>query len=266
MLRSLFLKSLYDMRRGLIWWSVGLFLMNYWLVSIFPSIEESAGALTEYMENLPPSFQALVGDATNIATVEGYLGVELFSIFLPMLTLAFAISYGGGAIGGEEDQNTLDLLLSFPIPRWRVLVEKLAALVVFALLALTISHLGIVLGMASVDASMDMGHLAAASLNTLLLTLVFGALTLALTGLGLRRGAAAGISAGLAAITFLMNTLAPISDLPKAVQQVSPWYYYNGSGVLLSGLEIGNSLLLLGLIVLFVIVALFGFQRRDIAV
>jgi ABC-2 type transport system permease protein len=266
MLSSLFAKSLYDMRRGLMWWSIGLFLTNYMLVSIFPSIEKSAAALNEYMENLPAAFATLFGETSNMATIEGYLGLELFSFFLPMLTLAFAISYGGGVIGGEEEQNTLDLLLSYPIPRWRVLLEKLAALIVFTLLALFVSHIGLVLGMASVDASMDMGHLAAASLNTMLLTLVFGVLALTLNGIGLRRGAAAGISAGLAAITFLMNTLAPLADLPEAVRRVTPWYYYDGSGILLSGLELGNSLLLLGLIALFVVVAVLGFQRRDIAV
>lgn len=266
MLRSLFLKSLYDMRRGLIWWSVGLFLLNFWLVSIFPSIEASAAALNEYMQNLPPAFRALVGETSNMATIEGYLGLELFSFFLPILTLAFAISYGGGAIGAEEDSNTLDLLLSFPIPRWRVLLEKLAAMVAFTVIVLTASHLGIVAGMAAVDAQMEASHLLGATLNTALLTLLFGVLALALTGLGLRRGAAGGISAGLAAITFLLNGLAPLSDLPEQVQRASPWYYYDASGVLVSGLEPGHSLLLLGLVALLIVIATMGFQRRDIAV
>ena len=121
MLASVFGKTLYDMRRGLIWWSISLLLMNLWMVSLYPVIQESAEALEQYLSNLPPTFSALVGEAATFSTIEGYLSVELFTFFLPMLTLAFAIVYGAGAIGGEEDSGTLDLLLAHPIPRWRVL-------------------------------------------------------------------------------------------------------------------------------------------------
>ena len=105
-----------------------------------------------------------------------------------------------------------------------------------------------------------------AVLNVGLLTLVFGTMTLALTGLGLNRGAASGIAAGLAAVTFLMNTLAPLADLPDAVRHVTPWYYYDASEVLLSGFVPLNAAVLLVAIVVLLVIGLVGFQRRDIAV
>ena len=266
MLTSVFSKNLYDMRGGLIWWSVGLVLTNLMIVLIFPSIEESSAALTEYMDNLPPAMVALFGDIQEFATMEGYLGLELFGFFLPALTLGFGIAYGGGVIGSEEDRGTLDLLLSYPISRRSVLTQKFGAIAVFALLVLVTSTLGLLLGVALVDATVDIGNLAAAVLNVGLLTLVFGTLALALTGVGLSRGAASGISAGLAAITFLMNGLAPLADLPDALRHITPWYYYDASEVLLTGFVPANTAVLVVAIVTLLVIGLLGFQRRDIAV
>jgi len=266
MLASVFAKNLYDMRRGLIWWSVGLVLTNLMIVLVFPSVEESSAALTEYMDNLPPAMVALFGNIQEFATMEGYLGLELFGFFLPALTLGFGIAYGGGVIGSEEDIGTLDLLLSYPISRRSVLTQKFGAVAVFALLVLVTSTFGLLLGVAMVDSTVDIGNLAAAVLNTGLLTLFFGTLALALTGVGLNRGAASGIAAALAAVTFLMNALAPLADLPDAVRHVTPWYYYDASEVLLSGFVPLNAAVLLVAIVILLVIGLFGFQRRDIAV
>jgi ABC-2 type transport system permease protein len=82
----------------------------------------------------------------------------------------------------------------------------------------------------------------------------------------MRRGAAAGIGAGVAAITFLINTLGPIADLPESLRRVSPWYYYDGGTALSEGLSLGNTALLAGLVIAFLAVAIFGFERRDLAV
>ena len=266
MLASVFSKSLFDMRRGLIWWSVGLILLNLLIVLIFPAVQDSSAALTEYMNNLPPALMAFFGDMASMATIEGFLGLELFSFFLPALTLAFGIAYGGSAIGSEEDSGTLDVLLSYPISRRSVLAQKFGAVAVFALLVLLASFIGLLVGVALVDSTIDAGNLAAAVLNLGLITLLFGTLALALTGVGLNRGAASGIAAGLAAITFLMNGLAPIADLPDAVRHVTPWYYYDGVEVLLSGFVPLNSAVLLAAVVVLLVVGLVGFQRRDIAV
>jgi len=266
MLASVFAKNLYDMRRGLIWWSVGLILTNLLIVSIFPSIEESSAALTEYMENLPPAMVAMFGNIQDFTTMEGYLGLELFGFFLPALTLGFGIAYGGSAIGSEEDSGTLDVLLSYPISRRKVLTQKFAAIAVFAALVLLASLVGLLIGVALVGSTVDFGNLLAAVTNVGLLTLLFGTLALALTAVGLNRGAASGIAAGLAAATFLMNSLAPLADLPDALRHVTPWYYYDAAEVLVSGFVPANAAVLSVAIVILLVIGLVGFQRRDIAV
>lgn len=53
--------------------------------------------------------------------------VLLRAFVVPLVLLAYAIVEGTGAIVGEEERGTLDLLLSNPLTRRRVVVEKFAA-------------------------------------------------------------------------------------------------------------------------------------------
>ncbi len=265
MLRCVFLKTLRDMRVALVWWAVGLGLMNLWLVTLYPSIAQASG-LEQYMESMPESFLAMFGvtDAVMITTLGGFLTLELMSAFLPALTLAFGISFGGTLISREEDEGSLDLLLSNPIPRWRVALEKFAALAVFTVLVMLASYLGLAAGVQVADVDGSDIHLLDGAISLSALTLFFGALAFCLTCLKRARGLAIGASAGLAVATFFTTNLGDLAHLPDWSRRLSPWTYYDGGRVLIDGLAWGNIAVLLGLTVLLLALALWGFSQRDL--
>ena len=99
---------------------------------------------------------------------------------VPLLLLVAAIGAGAGAIAGEEERGTLELLLANPVSRTKVVLEKSVALVA------EIAGLGFVLWLAllvgALLTSMDIsaGHLAAATLSAVLLALAYGAIALLL--------------------------------------------------------------------------------------
>jgi len=47
-----------------------------------------------------------------------------------LLLLVFGIGFGANTIAGEEEKGTLGFLLTNPVPRWRVVADKFAVLVV----------------------------------------------------------------------------------------------------------------------------------------
>ncbi|NLX09521.1 MAG: ABC transporter permease subunit [Chloroflexi bacterium] len=268
MLSNIFLKTLRDMRRSLIWWSAGLVIFSLYFMTFFPSIQESGEVWQDYMDNLPASAQALFGGEVDLSTIEGFLSVEVFSFFYPILLLTFAISYGAGLIGSEEESGTLDLLLATPTPRWRVVIEKFGALVVFTLVTLAACYIGFLLGgiIANID-EMDAARVLEGTLNMAPLALFFAALALAITGLRSGgRGLALGVTAGLAAFTYLIHAMASVSNVPEWLQRLSPWYYYGGNTVMREGVSAGHVALLLGLAAVLVAVAIWGLRRRDVSV
>ena len=89
---------------------------------VLPEHPRSAADFQGYMENLPDALRTLIG--SDFTTPAGYLRSETFSALGPILMLVFAIGAGSRAIAGEEEGRTLDLLLSTPVRRRHVLVDK----------------------------------------------------------------------------------------------------------------------------------------------
>ncbi|HML22674.1 MAG TPA: ABC transporter permease subunit [Aggregatilinea sp.] len=267
MFSNVFFKTLYDMRKSLMWWAILMFLFSLYYMALFPSLQESSEDIQSYIDNLPDSMMALMGGEMDMTTVNGFLAAEAFSFFYPIFLLAFGIAYGTGLMGGEEESRTLEVLLATPIARWRVVLEKFAALVVFTAVVLLSIYLGFVAGalVSGVD-EMSYGDVLAGTYNMLPLTLFFAALAQCLLAVRGGRGSATGIAAGLAAGTYLLHSMAEVAGIPEWLQRISPWYYYNGARAIVDGFSTGNVILLLALGAALVGVSLWGFQRRDLGV
>lgn len=265
MLKSIFLKTLRDMSGALAWWAGGLAVMNAWFVTFFPAIGEASG-LEQYMRSLPESFMAMFGitDTMLITTLPGFLTLELMSFWLPGLTIAFGVAFGSSLISREEDQGSLDLLLSNPVPRWRVALAKFGALVVFTVIVMAANWIGLVIGVLLIDSDPSEVKLLDGMLSMLALTLFFAALAYCLTCLRRGHGLALGVSVGLAVVTFFVNNLSELAGLPEWMRQLSPWYYAHGETVLADGLNWGHFGLLIGLAAALVLLGMWGFSQRDL--
>lgn len=265
MLRNVLLKTIRDQRRALLGWSLGIVGVAVMYAAFYPSIRDNAGPLNEYVQNLPEAIRGFIGEGTDFASPVGYLQTELFSIFGPLLLLVYAIGAGSRAIAGEEEAKTLDLLLSTPIPRTRVVWHKFGSMVVGSLI------LGIVLWAALValgppfDLDVALADLGAACVMTALLALTFGSIALLLGAATGSRGLAIGLTSALAAATYIVNALAPAVDVLDRIRWISPFYFAIGTEPLANGFDV------LDLSVLVVIGAaafaatLWVFDRRDLA-
>jgi ABC-2 type transport system permease protein len=264
MLRNIFTKTLRDQRRPLLWWSLGLVTLTLITILYYPAVRATP-ALNQMMQDMPEGLRSLFGGG-DIVSPAGYLTAELFALMVPLLFLIYAVNLGVGAIAGEEERGTLELLLALPVSRRRVVVEKFAALVgLLAALSLVL-WLTLWLGARSVDMAIGGDRLAAATTNTALLALTLGALGLALgAGTG-RRGLSLGICAAIAAGGYVWNGLAPLVEALAPLRRLSLFYYALASEPLRNGLDPGHAAVLGGTTVILFAVALLGLDRRDVAV
>jgi len=264
MFANTFLKSLFDMRKSIFWWIIVYVPLTLWMVVLYPSFDDFIQM--DFLESMPPSLQVFLGGDVTLTTIEGFLTLELFSVFYPVMLLVALLSFSGGLICQEEDVGTLDLVLAHPIQRWRFLLEKVLALIVFTGIVLAAIFVGLWLGAVLAQQILDLGNTALALVDMGALALLFGALTLMLSGFGLGRGAAIGVGGGLAAITYLLDGLVPVVGLPEIAQKISPWFYYDGGATLIDGQNWGYLLVLVGVALIFLLLALIAFERRDVGV
>ncbi|MBI4328592.1 MAG: ABC transporter permease subunit [Chloroflexi bacterium] len=267
MLRNVFWKSLRDQRRALAWWGIGLVLLAVTTLLFYPAIRDSQELIQQAMQAFPKELLAIfAGEVTDIASPVGFLNTQLFFFMAPLLFLAFAIAFGSGAIAGEEERGTLDLLLANPVARRRVVVEKFAAMVVATIALATTFWAGLTVGSKAVGMEINVVRLAEMTVSLALLGLVFGSLALAFGAARGNSGLSIGVASALGVAFYFANALAPAVEALEPLRNFSPFYYYIGADPLTNGLNLAHAGVLAGLSVLLLIVALVTFERRDLRV
>ena len=265
MLRSVFLKTLRDYRWSFMWWSVGTGLLVAFMVAFYPSIEGMEG-LEEFIEQYPEDLMALFGvtELSNMTTPAGYLNAELFGFMLPIMFVVFAIGQGSGAIAGEERAGTMDMLLSQPITRGRLVLEKLGSMVTSVVSLALVVWLVLTVGKFVIDMDISVLRIAEMTVSLALLGLTFGAVAFAIGGIVGGRGLSTGVAAAAVGVAYVLNALSLIVDSMEPAKWLSPFYYYNGATPLVNGLNPAHGMVLLAIVLVCVAVAYFGFQRRDV--
>lgn len=265
MLRNVFAKSLWDQRRGIIAWCLGIAVIGTTYSAFYPSVNtpEMAAALRAY----PTEILEALGMA-DITSAIGYIGSTTYGLLGPLLMIVFAALLGTRAVAGDEESGRLDVLLAHPIERWQFVLQRAAAMIV----ALTLAGLALFVAMAAAAGPFQfatqiaVANLAASSFQLALLAMLFGALALAVGAATGRRSLAAAAVAVVGVIGYFANTLGPSIEALAWTRDISPFHYYSGGMPLRNGLQIGDSLVLISVIVVLVGLAIVGFRRRDIAV
>ena len=236
------------------------------IMALYPSFEGSP-EFDKLLEEMPEALaKAFMGDVSDLTSPEGYLNSQLFVLALPLVLLIFAIARGSSAIAGEEEHGTLDLLLSYPLARWRVVAEKFGAMVIATLIVAFVFWVVLAIGAAAVGMDISIARLAEVTLSGALLGLTFGALALALGCATGKRGFSIGVASALGVVAYFFNALAPLVESLEPSRMLSPFYYYIGADPLTNGLNPGHVAVLIGLTAVLLAVALFTFNRRDLAV
>ena len=238
MLGSVFAKSLRDLRRSFVGWSLGLAGYVALIVAVYPTIRDNPD-LNKLVESYPEALKAFIafGGQADFTSAAGYLGSELFAFMIPALFLVASVGNGAGAIAGEEERGTLDLLLSFPRSRTRIALEKLAAM------CAEVVGLGVVLWLALWIGARIFGmHVSAAHL-----------------------GSAVAVLVALAVSAYLVNSLAALVDALEPFRKLSPFYHYVAGDPLRRGLDPWHTLFLVVLGVVAAVAGVLLFARRDVA-
>src|SRR5512143_3928530 len=124
LLRNVLAKTLRDLRWPTFWTGLGMAILSGYFMWIYPTFAKTMD-LQGMLDKFPDALKALIGaQLIDVSTPTGFLNMELFPLMLPLVLGGFAIALASGATAGEEARGTIDVLLSEPVERWRVVTEK----------------------------------------------------------------------------------------------------------------------------------------------
>lgn len=266
MLRNVFLKSLRDLRRSFAWWTVGLAGYVALIASVYPTVRDNPD-LEKLVESYPEALKAFVafGGQFDFTSAAGYLGSELFSFMMPALFLVAAVGHGAGTLAGEEERGTIDLLLSSPLSRTRVALEKLAAMCVELAALGAVLWLALWVGARAFSMEVSVAHLASATALLVVLALAYGAIAFMVAAATGRKTLAIGLTVALAVGAYLVNSLASLVEVLEPFQKATPFYHYAVADPLRQGLDPWHTLFLLAVGAGAAAAGVLLFDRRDLA-
>jgi ABC-2 type transport system permease protein len=265
LLHSVFLKTVRDLRWPVFWAGLGLGVLGFYFIWLFPTFMNDVD-LQAMLDSFPPAMMALVGGPLiDLSTPAGFLNMELFPLMLPIILGGFAITLGSGATAAEESRGTLDVLLSEPVQRWRVVTEKAVAMTLGTAAVAACLFVGVQVGAAFAGVSVPPGNLAGALLSGTLLALAFGSLALALGCWTGNRALAIGLVGALFVVTYFINALAPLVEVLDDIQAISPFFYYLEANPVRNGIDWTHAAVLATITAVGFAAALVGFERRDLA-
>lgn len=256
---ALVASHLHDRRRSLLAWGLPLGLMSAFIVAIFPSVQ---GALSEVVDKYPSGLKEAFGIG-ELSNVEQYLHGEMLSLIVPLAAGYLAARAVASDLCGAAESGRLDVLLSSPLPRWRLCAASFvgAALELAGVLLVT----GVLTGIGSVlaGAGLNAGDAAAGFATVWPLAMVGAGLAIIVTSFSLRTAVVTGVVAGALVAAYVADLIGKLDSGLSWVRYGSIFKYYGNA--IETGIEPLAFVGLLALAVLLAGIGAWGFERRDLA-
>jgi ABC-2 type transport system permease protein len=222
--------------------------------------------LLQYADQLPEALWAFVGSSAGggMSTPEGFYEAETFGMMAWIAVMVMTVIIGSRALAGEEADRTMGLLLANPIPRSKVIVEKVYAMVGYAFAVGLATWAGVWIGSLLGGLGISPLNIAATTAMAVLVGLDFGAASLFLSAATGRVRVAVFGTIGIALAMFLINSIAILNKTVDVVAVFTPFGHYLTNSPLRNGMDWGNAAVLTAAFLVLVSLSVYTFNRRDL--
>jgi beta-exotoxin I transport system permease protein len=250
--------QLHQRRRALLSWGLPLGLWSAFIVAIFPSIED---ALAKATDSYPAALKEAFGIG-ELATVEQYLQAEMLSLIVPLAVGYLAVRSIASGLSGAAESGRLDVLLSAPLSRRRLVASGFTATAVELAAVLAMALALTLLGSLLSGAGLTFGYALAGFANVWPLALLSAALGVVVTGFSLRTSVVTGAVAGVLVAMYVVDLVGRLDTALDWLRYASVFRYYG------KAIENGiDPVAFLGVTAAAIVIAGGGaylFERRDL--
>jgi ABC-2 type transport system permease protein len=266
MRRSIFLRTLRSFRTAILGWGLGLGLLMLIVVKAFDTAIGPMSAAVKAQFVLAFQSVGWLWDYPSAVISPGGYTTAKYGSFMALVAI-WALLAGTRITRGEEESGQLDMLLSVPRSRARVLAEKLGAL--FVALLIIGELIGFLAYLGVVNSKYPRFTLADGLMQGLMITLLaasFAGIAVFLSQFTQHRAAAAGLTGALLALAFVFNSISLVSPQLEWVGRLSPIYYFRISKPLIAdyGMNWGAAAMLAAFALVFAGAGAALFLRRDV--
>ncbi len=259
-LRSIYARSLGMIAFPTFWWTLLIAGFAAWMVVV---VQQMVSRLNDILNSVGSGSPALTilknigGGSTGLNAI--FLGA-MFEI-LPVLLMAFAVTQVN-RWASDADEGRLEIILSTPQSRARVLLGRFAALATATVIVGVVTLAASAIAAQAAGVKLDSTNLAEASLGMIPLGLLIAAIGYLAAG-WLRTAADTGLLSFVLAAWFFISFVGPDLKWPDATLRLSAFYYYGTP--LTHGLQLANIAVVVAVGAAALALGVLRFARKDIA-
>jgi ABC-2 type transport system permease protein len=250
LLRAPVLAIVDQQRVWIVAWALGLAVLAGFLTSITKTMVDAFG------NSDIPMLRAYF-ERAGINAYADFVGVIWFSTLLLLISLFVVAQVNGWA--ADDAEGRLEMILSAPVSRARVVVERIAAVVLACAVVVAVSSLAVYVTATSTGISLPAGRFVFASAAVLPVAYAFSGLGHALVGW--RPRVAVAILGALAVVGYFAQQFAPIFQWPDWVTNISLYALY---GTPMSKDDWGGIATLIAIGLAGTVVAIVAMRGRDV--
>jgi len=214
--------------KSLLLWTLILIGLTAMMLALFPAFKDSFSDIEDFLSAYPEGFLEAFGlgegglDMTNIY---GWYGMEGY-LFVILIGGSYAAILGGSILSKEEDEKTIEFLLSQPISRQQVFFGK--ALVVLLNLFIMDLMLSVVLLIAfSAMAQLNVVVWLLFSFAPLILQVIFASISLLISIFITKSRKVMSIALGLVIGMYVIDLISTLTDAGDFLKYFTPYEYIN---------------------------------------
>ena len=250
-------------KNSLIIWAAIIAFMLALCILIYPQMSSQMSEISGMFANMG-SFSAAFGmDKINFGEFSGFFSVECGNV-LGLGGAFFAALLGISALSKEEKEHTAEFLLTHPISRTAVVLEKLCA-AVLQLISLNLAVSGVTaLSVLIIGEKPDVYKLFLMFIAYFIKQLETCAICFGASAF--INSNSAGIGLGAAALFYFLNIIANLTEKAEFLKFFTPFGYTDGADIISSG-KIELKYLFIGMIftVIGIATAFYKYNKKDIA-
>lgn len=232
---------------------------------MWPMLKDQISVFEDLLDT--PVYQAILGQLgmLGFGSFDGAIYMYIFST-LEMLMIFLTVFIPVRLISSEVDGNTLDIILSYPIPRWRFLLEKFGVYLTYNLLYPALMIFAVVLSAVGIGESINLATFTYSVIGVWLLFFALGALSLLCSAIFLKSKKALPAAGIVIFGQYVLVRVGGMVSNAEPLKLFSLFNYLNAGTIVSSGaMPINELLIVITVGVIALIGALYIFQKRELA-
>ena len=249
-------------RISLIVWTLSIASLLAVCVFLYPSMKSEMDAVSEMFSSMG-SFTAAFGmDKVSFGTLIGFYVVECGNI-VGLGGAFFAALCGISVLAKEEKEHKAEFLMTHPVSRWRVVTDKLIAVILQIVILNVVVYLTAVASIALIGENIPWKELNLLHLAYLLLQVETASVCFGISAFLRRSGL--GIGLGIAMLFYFLNLVANITEQADFLKYITPFGYAEGADIV-NSLSINGEMLAVGsaFTVAGIVIAYVKYCKKDL--